>query len=91
MLVDGVWVPATLKSQKPDLEYGIALVPYNDANAEATNRNLVEGGWGYAIPTGSKHVAEAWEFLKYVTMGEGNLNFFKAQVRPSRLHRSPPS
>ena len=72
-----------LEAQAPDLDYGIALVPYNDGNPDATNRNIVEGGWGYAIPRGSKNMDAAWEFLKYVTADEGNLEFFKGQTRPS--------
>jgi len=83
MLVDGVWVVATAKAQQPDLKYGMALVPFNDKNPKATYRNIVEGGWGYAIPKGSKRVKEAWQFLKWTTMQEGNLDFFKSQLRPS--------
>ncbi len=83
MLVDGIWVVATAKAQQPDLKLGMALVPYNDKNPKATNRNIVEGGWGYAIPKGSKHLKEAWQFLKWTTMQEGNLDFFKSQFRPS--------
>lgn len=84
MFVDGVWTPALLAAQAPDLKYGMALVPYNDKNPKATTRNIVEGGWGYAIPKGSKQLREAWEFLKWTTMSEGgNLEFFKGQDRPS--------
>lgn len=83
MLVDGIWVVATAKTQAPNLKVGMALVPFNDKNPKATYRNIVEGGWGYAIPKGSKHVKEAYQFLKWTTMQEGNLDFFKSQFRPS--------
>jgi multiple sugar transport system substrate-binding protein len=83
MLVDGIWVVATAKAQQADLNFGMALVPYNDKNPKAAYRNINEGGWGYAIPKGSKHVKEAWQFLKWTTMDQGNLDFFKSQLRAS--------
>lgn len=88
MLVDGVFAPALFAGANPNLKYGTGLVPANDRNPKASIRNIVEGGWGYAIPKGTKHLKEAWEFLKWTTMSEGgNLEFFKAQDRPSPVIR----
>lgn len=92
MLVDGVWLPLTISKDAPHIDYGIAVMPYNDRNPKARLRNIVEGGWGYAIPKGAKHPDEAWEWLKWTCIDKGNLDFFKAQLRPSpviKLNNDP--
>ncbi len=83
MHVDGVWHFLQLKSEAPDKKYGVALMPYNSKNTKAKVRNIVEGGWCYSIPKGTKYPDAAWEWLKYTCASEGNLNFFKSQLRPS--------
>ena len=83
MLIDGVWLPLTIKTDAPDVDYGIALLPYNDKNSKAKQRNICEGGWGYGLAKGAKHPDQAWEWLKWTCMDVGNLEFFKAQLRPS--------
>lgn len=83
MEIDGVWLPLTIKTDAPDVDYGIAVLPYNDKNSKAKQRNIVEGGWGYGITKGSKRPDQAWEWLKWTCMDTGNLEFFKAQLRPS--------
>jgi ABC-type glycerol-3-phosphate transport system substrate-binding protein len=39
--------------------------------------------WLYSIPGDSKKSDAAFEWLKHITMGEGNAIFVKAQNRPS--------
>jgi multiple sugar transport system substrate-binding protein len=87
MHVDGVWHFLQLKSTAPEKEYGVALMPYNSKNPKAKHRNFAMGGWCYSIPKGAKNPDAAWEWLKYSCAGEGNLNFFKAQTRPSPVKK----
>lgn len=87
MHVDGVWHFLQLKSEASDKKYGVALMPYNNKNPKARVRNIVEGGWSYSIPKGAKYPDAAWEWLKYTCAGEGNLNFFKSQLRPSPVKK----
>ncbi len=83
MHVDGVWHFAQLQADAPKKNVRAALMPYNGDNPDASVKNVGGVGWAYSIPVGSKHVPEAWQFLKYATAGKGNQSFFKAQLRPS--------
>jgi multiple sugar transport system substrate-binding protein len=83
MHVDGVWHNAQLAASAPEKNVISGLMPYNSDNPDAEVRNIVEGGWCYAIPTGAPHADAAWLFLKYATAGEGNHSFFMAQGRPT--------
>jgi ABC-type glycerol-3-phosphate transport system substrate-binding protein len=76
-----------LKQLAPDLPYGAANFPFNGANPQARSLNFSEGGWGYNIPQGAKNPEAAWEWLKYACAGEGNLNFFLAQGRPTPVKK----
>jgi multiple sugar transport system substrate-binding protein len=80
---DGIWMFGWHGGNMPGVEWGAAHVPYNGDNPAAKNRYLVEGGWGYGIPKGVRNEEAAWEFLKWTTAGEGNLEFFVPQTRPS--------
>ncbi len=56
-------IPSMLK-YFPDLDYGIAPVPYNKVEAmEVVGNSLV-------IPRGSKHRDAAWEFIKFASSRE---------------------
>ena len=55
----------------------------NTRNAQAKPASLAESVWLYSIPSGSKRAEAAWEWMKHITMGEGNRIFVKAQNRPS--------
>ncbi len=46
----------------PDLDYGLTYIP-SPEDGEA--RSSWVGGWCLAIPKGSKHPKEAWEFLRW--------------------------
>ncbi|MBN1317502.1 MAG: ABC transporter substrate-binding protein [Anaerolineales bacterium] len=83
MHVDGIWHNAQLVASAPEKNVMSGLMPYNGANPDATNRNIVEGGWAYCIPNGAANPEAGWTFLKYATAGEGNHSFFMAQGRPT--------
>jgi ABC-type glycerol-3-phosphate transport system substrate-binding protein len=87
MWTSGVWHFFEIKGESPtynpQFQYGVGLVPMNTKNAQAKPASLAESVWLYSIPSGSKRAEATWEWLKHITMGEGNRLFVKAQNRPS--------
>ena len=83
----GVWHFFEIKAEKeihnPGFQYNVALLPHNAKNAQAKLNSLADVVWLYSVPNSSKKADAAFEFLKHVTMGEGNRIFVKAQNRPS--------
>jgi len=61
---DGWWVYDTLDTFAPKIDYGVAAWPTLHGIPEE-RKNWVIQGWMLAIPKGSKHVNEAWQFIKY--------------------------
>lgn len=79
----GVPYFSQLAEAAPDLDYGVALLPYNGANPAARSATPAFAGWAYCIPTGAKDVDAAWEWIKYTCGGRGQFNFMAAQARPT--------
>ena len=83
----GVWHFFEILGEKqihnPSFTYSVALHPHNAKNPQAKQNSLADVVWLYSVPNGSKKVDAAFEWLKYITMGEGNRIFVKAQNRPS--------
>jgi ABC-type glycerol-3-phosphate transport system substrate-binding protein len=67
----------------PGFQYGAGLIPPNTKNPRARPQYLADVVWLYFIPQGGKKTDAAWEWLKYLTVGEGNRTFVLAQGRPS--------
>lgn len=53
----------------PDLEYGVADLPYPEDGRKCT----WSGGFGLAIPRGCRHPELAWEFVKLACTYEGQM------------------
>lgn len=81
--LQGIYHFLQLSAEAPDLDYGVTLPPYNDANPDAESAVYVDGNWNYVIPNGAENIDAGWELIKYLCMGEGQLNFFMPQGRPS--------
>jgi ABC-type glycerol-3-phosphate transport system substrate-binding protein len=83
----GVWHFFEIKGEKeifnPGFQYNVALLPHNAKNPQAKLNSLADVVWLYSIPGDSKKSDAAFEWLKHITMGEGNAIFVKAQNRPS--------
>lgn len=83
----GVWHFFEILGEKqihnPSFTYNVALLPHNAKNPQAKQNSLADVVWLYSVPGNSKKVDAAYEWLKHVTMGEGNRIFVKAQNRPS--------
>ncbi len=58
-----------IKKYKPDLDYGVALIPTMDDLPSVSSA----GSWWLAIPRGAKNKNAAWEFMKFVVSRETQL------------------
>lgn len=66
MAFDGEWLTTFIKEYSPNLNYGVAPIPYDAGHPEAKNAGYTNVGVLY-IPKGAKHPQEAWEFMKWLT------------------------
>jgi multiple sugar transport system substrate-binding protein len=87
MQIEGAWQPYRFGLDAPDVKYVAGMIPFNGRNPRAKSTNLGDNGFNYAVLAGSKKVDAAWEWTKYITAGEGNPKFFRAQGRPSVVRR----
>lgn len=67
MYVDGCWMPDFFKQSAPNLDYGVAPIPYSapeykDSNVVGTNPVM--------IPTGSQHPKEAAQVLEFFALNK---------------------
>jgi multiple sugar transport system substrate-binding protein len=79
----------------PDLNYGVALRPYNADNPDASSQGIAPlgFGWGYVIPTGLDEATEraAYNWVRRITYDIGTEDapgacfFMQEQARPSPL------
>lgn len=87
IVIGGADRPFIHKQNAPQLNFAGAMMPFNGRNPKARSTNISDIGWNYAILAGSKKADAAWEWLKYISAGEGNAKFFKAQGRPSVVRK----
>ncbi|KKI92095.1 sugar ABC transporter substrate-binding protein [Bacillus sp. SA1-12] len=74
MTIDGEWLPTFIKQYAPELNYGIAPIPYDESQPEFANSGNINTSVFY-IPKGAKHPEEAWEFLSWFTEKENMVKF----------------
>ncbi|MFD0619760.1 ABC transporter substrate-binding protein [Paenibacillus sp. GCM10027629] len=88
MTIDGEWLPTFIKQFAPNLNYGIAPIPYDDANPNLINPGNVTTSVFY-IPKGVKNPDASWKFLKWLTepeqMGEFTAALGNLPTRTSLL------
>ncbi|RYG47624.1 extracellular solute-binding protein, partial [bacterium] len=87
MRVDGDGFLNVIARFKPDLDFGVVPAPVPRERFEHTGpfkdaKTWVtwSGGHSFAIPQGSRHVAEAWEFIRWYNSPEATLIGAKAQA-----------
>jgi multiple sugar transport system substrate-binding protein len=68
MMVSGDWVLAWLKEYTPNLNYGVTYIPVPNKGDKPSTWS---GGWSMVIPSGSKHLDEAFSFAGWMTGPEG--------------------
>lgn len=73
---DGFWTYEALDQHSPDIDYAVAYYPTVSGKPE-DRKNYAISGWSYAIPTGSKHVEEAWQFIRYAFMDKSAVMGYK--------------
>jgi multiple sugar transport system permease protein len=86
MKIDGNWVLNSIARYAPRLDFGVAPAPIPTERLRGRDIFRGEpayitwsGGFSLAIPRGSPHVEEAWEFIKWMTSVEGRLIENRAQ------------
>jgi multiple sugar transport system substrate-binding protein len=84
MNFDGEWRVAFIQHEHPDLDYGTAPMPVDDAHPELYGSGYINGTI-IGIPRGSKHLDQSWALVKYLTTN----NHFLAQF--SNLIRNVPT
>src|SRR5207249_1802117 len=78
MKIDGSWVTNNIARFGPDLDFGVvpAPVPADRLNHQGRFRTEKDtfitwsGGFSYAIPRGTVHPEQGWEFIKWMTSPE---------------------
>ncbi|MBN1285736.1 MAG: hypothetical protein JXB47_10085 [Anaerolineae bacterium] len=92
MWLSNVSVFGHVATYGPDIDYGVALRPYNAENPDAKSQGIAPlgFGWGYVIPAGLDPAVEeaAYKWVKKLTYdvdGTGACWFMQQQSRPSPL------
>ncbi|WP_054948816.1 ABC transporter substrate-binding protein [Numidum massiliense] len=77
MAIGGEWTPTFIEKYAPDLNYGIAPIPYDKDRPDLKNTGNVTTSVLY-IPKGVKHPEESWQFLSWLTDKEQMVKFTAA-------------
>ena len=69
----------------PNFKFAVSIVPHNASNPQARPASLAEKIWMYSQAAGTTgaRIDAGFDFLRYLTYGEGNKAFVLAQARPS--------
>jgi multiple sugar transport system substrate-binding protein len=66
----------------PNMDWGIALIPYN----ESADPGTWSGGFSLSIPTAAPNAEAAWEFIKCATGAQGQASWARdTQAQPTNL------
>jgi multiple sugar transport system substrate-binding protein len=84
MSLDGEWRVAFIATGAPDLRYGTAPLPVDDARPELYGSGYINGTI-IGIPSNASHKAEAWKLVKYLATDD------RALVKLSNGLRNVPS
>jgi multiple sugar transport system substrate-binding protein len=80
MMLDGEWRVAFLKNEHPELKYGTAPMPVDDAHPELYGSGYINGTI-IGIPKAGKNREEAWKLVKYLTTNDHALAKFSNGIR----------
>jgi multiple sugar transport system substrate-binding protein len=69
MAMDGEWRVAFIAAEHPELDYGTAPMPVDDAHPELYGQGYINGTI-IGMPKGGKHQDQAWALVKYLTTGD---------------------
>jgi multiple sugar transport system substrate-binding protein len=80
MMLDGEWRVAFLKNEHPDVQYGTAPMPVDDAHPELYGSGYINGTI-IGMPKSGKNRDEAWALVKYLTTNDHALAKFSNGIR----------
>jgi multiple sugar transport system substrate-binding protein len=80
MMMDGEWRVAFIAAEHPELKYGTAPMPVDDAHPELYGAGSVNGTI-IGIPKGGKNADQAWALVKYLTTDNHALARFSNGIR----------
>jgi multiple sugar transport system substrate-binding protein len=80
MMMDGEWRVAFIKAEHPNLNYGTAPMPVDDAHKNLYGAGAVNGTI-IGIPKGGHNVDQAWELVRYLTTNDHALAKFSNGIR----------
>lgn len=80
-LISGGWLLQRIREDKPDLEFGVALIPQPKPNFGQPAS--FAGAEFLVVSKSSKHPAEAMKLIRHLTAGENALRLCRAVGTPS--------
>jgi multiple sugar transport system substrate-binding protein len=80
MNFDGEWRVAFIHNEHPNLDYGTAPMPVDDAHPELYGSGYINGTI-IGIPRGGHHVDQAWALVRYLTTNNHFLAQFSNAIR----------
>ncbi|HLJ54758.1 MAG TPA: extracellular solute-binding protein [Chthonomonadaceae bacterium] len=97
MKIDGNWVLNSIARYGPDLDFGVAPAPVpadrlhhaGRFKSDADTYVTWAGGFSFAIPRGSKHAEQAWEFIKWMSSPQAALVDARAQKAYNESKQRP--
>jgi len=76
MVIDGNWQAVNIPKTMPNLDWGVTSIPVPAAKPELAGTTQLTVSTLF-IPSNSKHKKEAFEFVNYMTSGQGAAMFTK--------------
>ena len=77
MEINGQWQVFNAKNFKPDLEYDVAPIPYDEQHPQLRNSTMTRGN-SLVLPKGSQHGEEGWSFITWMQTGNAPVTMAKA-------------
>lgn len=77
MAIDGEWMSQFATEYAPNLQWGVAPIPYPSDRPDLKGTSYVQSSTLF-IPTNSQHKDAAWQFIKFALSQDKMLQFTKA-------------
>jgi multiple sugar transport system substrate-binding protein len=77
MTLDGEWQPVFVKQYAPNLDWGVANIPYPVGRTDLAGATQLTSSM-FFIPKNAPHKQQAWTFLKYLTGPDAMTKFTRA-------------
>ena len=77
MTLDGEWQPVFIKQYAPNLDWGVAAIPYPDGKSSLAGATQLTSSM-FFIPKNAPHKQQAWTFLKYLVGQAAMTKFTRA-------------